>query len=76
MGLSNSSSTISNTATLQGLCFQLGSVLQRFAGESFQRGRVEHRLQYEYVKEVYTTSVPGFMSQIGGKGACGSNLFS
>ncbi|CAI5455521.1 unnamed protein product [Caenorhabditis angaria] len=24
-------------------------------------------LQYEYVKEVYTTSVPGFMSQIGGQ---------
>lgn len=23
--------------------------------------------QYEYVKEVYTTSVPGFMSQIGGE---------
>lgn len=29
--------------------------------------RTQLLFQYEYVKEVYTTSVPGFMSQIGGK---------
>ncbi|KAI1725788.1 amiloride-sensitive sodium channel domain-containing protein [Ditylenchus destructor] len=41
--------------------------LAPFTGHVFNLEASFYDLQYEHVKEVFTTSVPGFMSQIGGQ---------
>ncbi|CAJ0938435.1 unnamed protein product, partial [Mesorhabditis belari] len=41
--------------------------IDAFDGYAFNLETSYNDLQYEYVKESYTTSVPGFMSQIGGQ---------
>ncbi|VDP09092.1 unnamed protein product [Heligmosomoides polygyrus] len=46
---------------------QQSQTLVPFADYTFNLEASFNDLQYEYVKEVYTTSVPGFMSQIGGQ---------
>ncbi|CAB3410408.1 unnamed protein product [Caenorhabditis bovis] len=46
---------------------QQSQTLTPFEDYTFNLEASYSDLQYEYVKEVYTTSVPGFMSQIGGQ---------
>ncbi|CAI4229387.1 unnamed protein product [Auanema sp. JU1783] len=46
---------------------QQSQTLTPFQSFTFNLEISYNDLQYEYVKEVYTTSVPGFMSQIGGQ---------
>ncbi|KAE9550848.1 hypothetical protein FO519_005929 [Halicephalobus sp. NKZ332] len=46
---------------------QQSAALSPFEGHTFNFEVSYYDLQYENVKEVYTTSVPGFMSQIGGQ---------
>ncbi|KIH67549.1 hypothetical protein ANCDUO_02116, partial [Ancylostoma duodenale] len=45
---------------------QQSQTLVPFSDYTFNLEASFNDLQYEYVREVYTTSVPGFMSQIGG----------
>ncbi|PIO61905.1 hypothetical protein TELCIR_16555, partial [Teladorsagia circumcincta] len=44
---------------------QQSQTLVPFSDYTFNLEASFNDLQYEYVREVYTTSVPGFMSQIG-----------
>ncbi|KAE9412821.1 hypothetical protein Angca_001342, partial [Angiostrongylus cantonensis] len=46
---------------------QQTQTLSPFSEYTFNLEASFNDLQYEYVREVYTTSVPGFMSQIGGQ---------
>uniref|UniRef100_A0AC34QRH9 Uncharacterized protein n=1 Tax=Panagrolaimus sp. JU765 TaxID=591449 RepID=A0AC34QRH9_9BILA len=46
---------------------QQSAALSPFDGHAFNLEVSYYDLQYENVKEVYTTSVPGFISQIGGQ---------
>ncbi|RCN32370.1 hypothetical protein ANCCAN_21825 [Ancylostoma caninum] len=46
---------------------QQSQTLVPFSDYTFNLEASFNDLQYEYVREVYTTSVPGFMSQIGGQ---------
>ncbi|CAI2357587.1 unnamed protein product [Caenorhabditis sp. 36 PRJEB53466] len=46
---------------------QQSQTLSPFDEYTFNLEASFNDLQYEYVKEVYTTSIPGFMSQIGGQ---------
>uniref|UniRef100_A0A1I7TZX7 Uncharacterized protein n=1 Tax=Caenorhabditis tropicalis TaxID=1561998 RepID=A0A1I7TZX7_9PELO len=46
---------------------QQSQTLSPFVDYTFNLEASFNDLQYEYVKEVYTTSIPGFMSQIGGQ---------
>ncbi|CAJ0609662.1 unnamed protein product [Cylicocyclus nassatus] len=46
---------------------QQSQTLSPFTDHVFNLEASFNDLQYEYVKEVYTTTVPGFMSQIGGQ---------
>ncbi|KAF1746871.1 hypothetical protein GCK72_023329 [Caenorhabditis remanei] len=46
---------------------QQSQTLSPFEDYTFNLEASFNDLQYEYVKEVYTTSIPGFMSQIGGE---------
>ncbi|CAL2049090.1 unnamed protein product [Caenorhabditis brenneri] len=46
---------------------QQSQTLSPFEDYTFNLEASFNDLQYEYVKEVYTTSIPGFMSQIGGQ---------
>ncbi|VDO27855.1 unnamed protein product [Haemonchus placei] len=46
---------------------QQSQTLVPFPDYTFNLEASFNDLQYEYVREVYTTSVPGFMSQIGGQ---------
>ncbi|CAD5222235.1 unnamed protein product [Bursaphelenchus xylophilus] len=50
-----------------GVSLQQSQALDNFTGFKFNLEASFYDLQYEHVKEVYTTSVPGFMSQIGGQ---------
>uniref|UniRef100_A0A915C6N9 Hcy-binding domain-containing protein n=1 Tax=Parascaris univalens TaxID=6257 RepID=A0A915C6N9_PARUN len=49
------------------ISLQQSETLQPFKDYAFNLEASYNELQYEYIKEVYTTSVPGFMSQIGGQ---------